>query len=117
MATTTPKKTTERNRTENWTKEGIVIVTEECVKNSSVLHGAIGPFITAERKGKIWREITEKVNAHCGSHRTVEQVKKKWKNIRSKAVSNVRDFSNLSKKTGNSYFFVSFCFSCFKTMQ
>ena len=84
-----------------------------CIKYSSILIAAFGSNVTAKRKGELWAEITAKVNqaqkemlikngdGMCGfSGRSVEQVRKKWKNIRTSAVSCVRQYTNYCKGTG-----------------
>ena len=69
-----------RERTGNWTKLEVAVLSEECIKHSSLLHGAVGPNLTYEKKNRIWKEIIEKINSVGGGStmRTTEQVKKKW---------------------------------------
>ena len=89
-----------RPRNGNWTAIETDILRELCIKYSSILNAAFGSNVTAKRKGELWAEITAKVNqaqkemlikngdGMCGfSGRSVEQVRKKWKNIRTSAVS------------------------------
>ena len=84
----------------NWTSIEKDIIVEQCSKQAAVLHGAISCHLTMAMKNKVWEEITSKVNAAGGANRTLDQVKTKWKNLRSRSVEKVRDFKRESTKTG-----------------
>ena len=52
--------------------------------------------LTNKKKKEVWREITAKVNAFGVALRTEDDIKKKWKDLKSTVLNSVRD----QKKTG-----------------
>ena len=90
-----------RDRTVNWGVNETEVLKESCLKHNYVLNSAFGTNVTAKKKAEVWGEICTKVNAVGGLNRSVEQVKKKWKNIKCTAVSSVRQYSSYLKGTGN----------------
>ena len=77
------------------------VLKKSCLKHNYLLNSAFGSNITAKKKAEVWGKICTKVNAVGGLNRSVEQVKKKWKNIKCTAVSSVRQYNSHYKGTGN----------------
>ena len=90
-------------RTMNWTGPEIEVLRELCTKNSHILHGGLSAYITADKKNKLWSDINDKINAVGGNRRSIDQSKKKWKNVRANAVATVRKYTSTIKKTGKTY--------------
>ena len=87
-------------RNSNWSEREKDVIIEQCTKNANIIHGAISSNLTMFHKNKIWQEITDNVNAVGGANRTLNQVKNKWKNLRSRSIDKVRGYNREFNKTG-----------------
>ncbi|CAC5399198.1 unnamed protein product [Mytilus coruscus] len=56
--------------------------------------------VSNQQKNKIWLEISEKINALGVAHRTVKEIRDKWRNTTSKAKAKFTEFRYEMKKTG-----------------
>ena len=95
-----PMKKCKSTRNSNWTEVEKDIILEQCTQQALIIHGPICASLTTQMKNKVWEEIASKVNSAGGANRTLEQVKNKWKNMRSRSVEKVREYTRESKKTG-----------------
>ncbi|XP_062602284.1 myb/SANT-like DNA-binding domain-containing protein 4 [Saccostrea cucullata] len=93
----TPKK---RSRKSNWDPRDEITLIEEVQKREKILFGKLdGPGRTTVDKSKAWKEVTDLVNA--GSTiicRDVNEIKKKYQNIKQKAKE--KRSAILNPKTG-----------------
>lgn len=82
MANTNPK----RKRSADFTQREIDILQQLCLENKDLLDSAHKDDQTEKRKRLKWKEITDRVNAiHPSVLRTVDNIKKKWYNMRNDA--------------------------------
>ena len=87
-------------RTANWSACVKEVIINECTKHANVTNAAVSSTLTMATKGKLWQNITEKVNSVGVMNRSVEQVKTKWKNLRSRSIENVRQYQKKLRTTG-----------------
>ncbi|KAK7503393.1 hypothetical protein BaRGS_00005314 [Batillaria attramentaria] len=71
-----------RPKKPNFSDKETEVMMEEISVEAAVLMSALGTAVTNQKKQQIWANITEKVNAVGGNARTVEQVKKRWKDLK-----------------------------------
>ncbi|XP_074660508.1 nuclear apoptosis-inducing factor 1-like [Tubulanus polymorphus] len=89
-----------RKRSFNYTTDETNLLVKLVNDNNAILSGAFSNTITAKRKREIWEEICSKVNAIGVARRTVDEIKKKWKNIKGEAKKKFVKQNNLISKTG-----------------
>ncbi|XP_062620665.1 nuclear apoptosis-inducing factor 1-like [Saccostrea cucullata] len=70
------------------------------VKQNSILESKHSNTVTNQKKQSVWKSITEKVNAVGTAHRTVTEVKDKWRNMCRDAKQKFAEHKRESKKTG-----------------
>lgn len=90
----------EPKKAQNFSEEEVRILVEMYVENKDVILGKFNSAAGAFGKKRIWNEILEAVNAVGANGRTLDQVKKKLKNLKqgtkTLAVANTKSI----KKTG-----------------
>ena len=88
---------TPRKRKPNFTDEELVILLNEVARDKMTIMSRFQTSVTHKQKKEVWRRISESVNV-CGvAYRTIDDVKKKWKDLKSAALHSLR---NHAKKTG-----------------
>ena len=83
-------------RKPNFREDDILCLVEGMVNETVVIMSKLQSSITNKKKKKVWREITAKVNMFGVALRTEDDIKKKWKDLKSTVLNSVRD----QKKTG-----------------
>ena len=67
-----------------WTAEETEILVENVEKHYRMISSKLSDTVTCEKKKKVWLSITNSVNS-CGvCKRSIENVKKKWEDLKSR---------------------------------
>ena len=93
-------KNEKRERKKNFTIDETRVLREEFQNNKDVLESKQTNTVTNCRKNTIWKDITAKINSIGIEHRTVEEVKGKWRNICSTAKITWHEYKRQRAKTG-----------------
>ncbi|XP_076462583.1 uncharacterized protein LOC143294948 isoform X1 [Babylonia areolata] len=72
------------------------VMMEEISAEAAILMSALGTAVTNQKKQQIRMQITEKVNAVGGNARSVEQVRKRWKDLKASVIKKKQE----TAKTG-----------------
>ena len=75
----------ERKRKLNISTSEINKITELVEENLQVIHSKFTNSITNKTKNEIWAKIAGQVNAIRVAHRSVQEIKDKWKNLQTTA--------------------------------
>ncbi|XP_064619463.1 nuclear apoptosis-inducing factor 1-like [Lineus longissimus] len=92
-----PKRTRKKNFTPNETNRLIELVED----NYRIISSKFSDQVTLKRKKDVWLEISRKLNAISLCLRTVEEVKKKWDDIKVRAKKKANEDRTRDGKTGN----------------
>ncbi|CAC5371840.1 unnamed protein product [Mytilus coruscus] len=65
---------------------------DEVEKNVKVLREKHNDTVSNQQKNKIWLEISEKINALGVAHRTVKEIRDKWRNTTSNAKAKITEY-------------------------
>ena len=84
--------TTQRKRSHSWTTQEVAILKEQCKKSSHVINASFSSTVTLNTKNVVWKSIAAEVNSVRGCSRRVDEVKKKWYNIRANPPGTRRHF-------------------------
>ncbi|WAR28224.1 hypothetical protein MAR_013928 [Mya arenaria] len=76
-----------RDRQTNWSMDEESTLVDFCVNNYSFLYGGLGPTVTKQGRHTKWEELREEISA-VGPGRTIDQLKKKWTDLKSAAKKN-----------------------------
>lgn len=69
-----------RRRCENFSKADLIYLCELVERNITTIRSKQTNSITNAEKAKVWKEITDSVNAKAGGQkRSVDQIKEKWR--------------------------------------
>ncbi|KAL1489612.1 hypothetical protein ABEB36_013560 [Hypothenemus hampei] len=74
-----------RNRGSNFTKEDELLLLSEVQKFQNIIECKMSDEVNLSEKNEAWRKIEIGFNAKNGSHRSLEQIKIKYDNIKCKA--------------------------------
>ena len=85
-----------KKRKPNFREDEILCLIEGISNEKVVIMTKLQSSLTNKKKKEVWREITAKVNAFGVALRTEDDIKKKWKDLKSTVLNSVRD----QKKTG-----------------
>ena len=85
-----------KKRKPNFREDEILCLIEGIANEKVVIMTKLQSSLTNKKKKEVWREITAKVNAFGVALRTEDDIKKKWKDLKSTVLNSVRD----QKKTG-----------------
>ena len=83
-------------RKPNFSQTDIIAMLEEIQGSKEVILGRLQNNITHRMTAEAWQKVTEAVNARGVAVRSVYDVKKKWKGVKSDTIQAVRN----QKKTG-----------------
>ena len=100
---TTPAKKSgseDSKRRPNFSAEELQIFASLIQQHNNILSANYGPTITKNVKDNLWMEITDKVNAVGGHMRTVDELKRKKKNLKTTAKSKATKNRAERNKTG-----------------
>lgn len=79
----------ERLRKHKFTDAELDILVKEVTRHEDTLFGLQGNRLTAREKYKIWFGITEQVCAASGLQRSIEDVKRRWQDLRRRTKTRV----------------------------
>ena len=83
--------TPRKQRKANFTDEELVILLNEIARDKMTVMSRLQNSVTHRQKKEVWRRISETVNV-CGvAYRTIDELKKKWKDMKSCALHNLRN--------------------------
>ena len=84
MASNRPNADEEKKRKENWTYAETIALLEAILENRAIVVSSLTPEITAKKKNKAWKEISQKVTEASVSlyGRTVKEVKEKFNGLK-----------------------------------
>lgn len=91
----------ERTRAPKFSEKEKKTLIDAVEKDYSLINGKFTDQVTLKKKGIAWMDVTRKVNAHGKFLRTVEQVKKKWEDLKGDAKKAANKVATNRKKTGN----------------
>ncbi|XP_078497607.1 myb-related transcription factor, partner of profilin-like [Lissotriton helveticus] len=97
---TAGEKSANRKRKLKFSKKEIVILIEEVVMRHDKVFGKQSLQVPESEKHKIWLGIQSRVNAEGVTHRTIEDLCKRWYDLRSRAKEGVATRLVEAKKTG-----------------
>ena len=75
----------ERKRKLNFSTSEISKITELVEENLEIIQSKLTNFVTNRTKQETWAKIAAQVNAIGVAHRSVQEIKDKWKNMQSTA--------------------------------
>ncbi|XP_035255502.1 uncharacterized protein LOC135244918 [Anguilla rostrata] len=81
----------ERLRKHKFTDAELDILLEEVTRHEDALFGLQGNCLTTREKYKIWFEITERVCSASGIQRTINDVKRRWQDLKRRTKAKVVD--------------------------
>ena len=81
----------------------------EIESNGELLRGSGNSADLNKKKKELWKTITCKVNAVLGNNRGVEDIRKKWNNLKLAAKSKVDDSFRESRRTGRGFILLWNC--------
>ncbi|XP_060594625.1 uncharacterized protein LOC132748977 [Ruditapes philippinarum] len=71
-----------KTRKANWADSEIICLVSECTDNVKLITGKHG-LVSENDKTVFWRNLCERINSIGGCGRSVEEVVKKWKDLKS----------------------------------
>ena len=86
----------QRKRKVNFSNREIVMLLEGISAEKFVIMSKFQSTITMKKKKEAWKRIMDSINASGVAVRTIDEISKKWKSLKSEAFSNVHSQS----KTG-----------------
>ena len=89
----------EKSRKANWTREEEYSLINEIESTGDILRWSGNYADKNKRRKQIWRDIAAKLNSIHGNGRAVEEIRKKWTNLKLNAKSKVASFRE-ARKTG-----------------
>ncbi|XP_041372859.1 nuclear apoptosis-inducing factor 1-like [Gigantopelta aegis] len=97
MSEEPPKK----KRKQNFTVHEIERLLELIEKDYEVISGKFSDIVTLKKKQEAWQEICRKINATSPCLRTVDEIFKKWEDMKSKVKKKANKEKQVYSKTGN----------------
>ena len=79
----------DKSRKANWTRQEECSLINEIESADEILRGSGNSDDKNKRKKQIWRDIAAKLNSVHGNGRAVEDIRKKWTNLKLNAKSKV----------------------------
>ncbi|XP_060601634.1 uncharacterized protein LOC132754903 isoform X2 [Ruditapes philippinarum] len=89
----------DKARKVNWTTQERDMLISKC-ETADVATGKFSQTITAADKARFWADVVESVNSVSGCSRTLEQVKKKWIDLKSQTKKKTIQYIAETRKTG-----------------
>ena len=90
----------DKSRKSNWTKEEECSLINEIESAGEILRGSGNSADKNKRIKQIWKDIAAKLNSAHGNGRAVEDIRKKWTNLKLNAKSKVDASFREARKTG-----------------
>ena len=90
----------EKTRKTNWTREEECSLINEIESAGEIFRGSGNSAAKNKRRIQIWRDISAKLNSIHGNGRAVEDIRKKWTNLKLNAKSKVDASFREARKTG-----------------
>ena len=87
-----------RPRKTNWSNSEITVLTEKVEEYLDLIRSKFSNNVTNAKKNAACLEITEVINAVGVAHRTVQEVRDKWKNLTSRSKKEFSDFGKEQRK-------------------
>ena len=88
-------------RAPNWSEKEKALLAELCIENKDLLDSCHRSVDTNKKKNEVWNVIHRQVNAlNPDTNRSLEDVKTKWKNLKSKAKEDYTIHKKEAKRTG-----------------
>ncbi|XP_060565247.1 nuclear apoptosis-inducing factor 1-like isoform X2 [Ruditapes philippinarum] len=89
----------DKARKVNWTTDERDMLISKC-ETADVATGKFSQTLTAADKARFWADVVESVNSVSGCSRTLEQVKKKWIDLKSQTKKKTIQYIAETRKTG-----------------
>ncbi|XP_060602704.1 uncharacterized protein LOC132755801 [Ruditapes philippinarum] len=89
----------EKGKKVNWSADERDMLISKC-EDATVATGKFSSSLTAADKVRFWVDVTESVNSVSGCSRTLEQVKKKWIDLKSQTKKKTIQYIAETRKTG-----------------
>ena len=89
----------DKSRKANWTKEEECSLINEIESAGEILRGSGNSADRNKRRKQIWKDIAAKLNSAHGNGRAVEEIRKKWTNLKLNAKSKVDASFREARKT------------------
>ncbi|KAJ1129340.1 hypothetical protein NDU88_007711 [Pleurodeles waltl] len=89
-----------RKRKLKFSEKELEVLTDECCQHHDQLFGRAALSVPETDKRRIWNDIQEKVNTIGLSHRSIEELKKRWYDLRSRTKERVAERLREMRGTG-----------------
>ncbi|KAJ1082107.1 hypothetical protein NDU88_002277 [Pleurodeles waltl] len=89
-----------RKRKLKFSEKELEVLTEECCQHHDQLFGKASLSVPDTEKRRIWQEIQKRINAIGVSHRSIEEIKKLWYDLRSRTNKRVAERLREMRGTG-----------------
>ena len=90
----------ETSRRNNWTKEEESTLINEIESAGEILRGSGNSADINKKKRQLWKDIAAKVNSLHNNNRAVDDIRKKWNNLKLAAKTKVNASFREERKTG-----------------
>ncbi|XP_078540254.1 t-SNARE domain-containing protein 1-like [Lissotriton helveticus] len=100
MASSSEKEQPERKRKIKFSTMELQVLVEEVVKEHQKLFGKLSLTVAESAKRKIWLDIQAKVNAVGVTPRDIDDLKKRWYDLRSLTKKQIAEQHKQANKTG-----------------
>ena len=90
----------EISRKNNWTKEEESTLINEIESAGEILRGSGNCADINKKKRQLWKDIAARINSVHGNHRAVDDIRKKWNNMKLTAKTKVDASFREANKTG-----------------
>ena len=90
----------EISRKLNWTKEEESTLINEIESAGEMLRGSGNSADINKKKRQLWKDIAARINSVHGSNRAVDDIRKKWNNLKLAAKTRVDASFREAKRTG-----------------
>ncbi|KAJ1120930.1 hypothetical protein NDU88_009077, partial [Pleurodeles waltl] len=91
---------TPRKRKLKFSERELEVLTEECCQHYDDLFGRAALNVPEATKKQLWQDIQDKINSLGVSHRTIDDIKKRWYDLRSRTKERVAERLREMRGTG-----------------
>ncbi|XP_064639555.1 nuclear apoptosis-inducing factor 1-like [Lineus longissimus] len=90
-----------QKRKANFSETEKRVLLSDVEKYYSIINGKFGDSVTMQRKNETWKKITDHVNAASTCLRTVDEIKKKWEDLKTRTKRKATGIKKTVNETGN----------------
>ena len=89
-----------RQRKAKFTERELSVLVDEIEGNYQIISAKFTDAVTNDKKNKVWIAITNNVNAVSCVQRTVDEIRRKWDDLKSRTKKKANDVKKDRQKTG-----------------